>query len=331
MKVLLFASLIATACHSFAGQAADELLAAFQTNLENGRSIEPLCESLNDVDGSVLRDLNQQLNKAWPLVSDRYYTALQSASKQDGGSNQSQIRQLREDFMEVYSMGEAKMKPLLKTISMPAVEKLRKLIAPTPNELVAAGSPELKALRDAALKLGTFRDASLNAEISTTPSNSVQSMRAREREIAESASALPREGLRVLAKNRSTAEKDEIPAEEARGIEECNLWRLYLGLSALELDPKLCDASRDHSKDMAEQQFFAHDSPVKGKTTPWDRAANFDTTSSGENIYMGSTDPHAANLGWFYSPGHHKNMFNAAQKRIGLGRYGRHWTQMFGR
>jgi uncharacterized protein YkwD len=45
---------------------------------------------------------------------------------------------------------------------------------------------------------------------------------------------------------------------------------------------------------------------------------------------MGSSDPHGANMGWFYSPGHHKNMFNAGQVRIGLGCTGSHWTQMFG-
>lgn len=331
MKALIIASLLATACHASAGQAADELLAAFQANLESGESIDALCESLEDTEGAVLRDLNQQLNKAWPVISERYYTALESATKQGGGDNRSQVRTLRDNFMRVYAMGEAKMKPLLKTTSMPAVEKLRKLLAPTPNELIAAGPPELAALRKAALKLGKFRDASLNAEISTTPSDSIESMRTREKELAEAASGLPRDGLKILASNRKTVEKDEVPADEALGIEECNLWRLYLGLSALEIDPKLCDAARDHSKDMAEQKFFAHDSPVKGKTTPWDRASNFNTTASGENIYMGSTNPHGANTGWFYSPGHHKNMFNAAQKRIGLGRFGRHWTQMFGR
>jgi uncharacterized protein YkwD len=35
-------------------------------------------------------------------------------------------------------------------------------------------------------------------------------------------------------------------------------------------------------------------------------------------------------MGWFYSPGHHKNMFSPGQRRIGLGQYGSHWTQMFG-
>lgn len=331
MKALVLASLVATACHAIAGQEADELLAAFQTQLESGGSIDPLCETLDNTEGAVLKDLNQQLNKAWPVISGRYYSALEAATKQRGGDNRAQVRKLRNDFMRVYSMGEDQMKPLLKTISMPTVNELRKLLAPTPDELVAAGPPDLAAFRDAALKLGTFRDAALNAEISTTPSDSVASMRAREKELAEAASGLPRDGLKVLTNNRRIVEKDGVPADEARGIEECNLWRLYLGLKAVEIDPQLCDAARDHSKDMAEKNFFAHESPVKGKTTPMDRASNFGTTASGENIYAGSTNPHGANTGWFYSPGHHKNMFNPGQKRIGLGRFGSHWTQMFGR
>src|SRR5690606_12591062 len=129
------------------------------------------------------------------------------------------------------------------------------------------------------------------------------------------ASQLPKDGLRILEKNRRIAGKDEVPADEAKGVEECNLLRLYVGLDALTLDPKLCDASRDHSKDMAEKGFFAHESPVPGKKSPWDRARNFGTSASGENIYAGSTDPHAANMGWFHSPGHHKNMFGAGHKR----------------
>ena len=335
MKALVLVSLLATTGHALAGQEADELLAAFQGHLESGKPIKAFCESLDDVDGSVLKQVNQQLNKTWPAISERYYSALESASEkgpgEDPGDKRNRIRTLRADFMKVYAMGEGPMKPLLKKTSMPAVNELRKLLAPTADELVKAGPPELAALRDAALKLGTFRDASLNAEISTTPSDSVESMRARERDLAEAASGLPREGLQILARNRKIVEKEEVPADEARGIEECNLWRLYVGLNALVLDPALCDASRDHSKDMSEKKFFAHNSPVKGKSTPWARAANFKTTASGENIYVGSTNPSNANKGWFYSPGHHKNMFNARQQRIGLGRFNKHWTQMFGR
>ncbi|MEM1084016.1 MAG: CAP domain-containing protein [Verrucomicrobiota bacterium] len=335
MRLSVLAFLLTVSVPCLARQESDELLAAFQARLEAGESIEPLCESLEEVESGILKELNQQLGKTWPVISERYYSALQAAAKQGSGGDRqatrSRVRELQEDFMQVYRMGEGPMKPLLKSRSMPAVKELRKLLAPTPDELIAAGPPELAALRDAAHKLARFRDAGLEAEISSIPSDSLESLQAREKELANEASGLPRDGLRILEKNREIAEKDQVPTDEARGIEECNLWRLYVGLNAMVLDPKLCDACRDHSKDMAEKGFFAHNSPVPGKTTPWDRASNFGTTSSGENIYMGSKNPSSANHGWFYSPGHHKNMFNPGQKRIGLGRHNGHWTQMFGR
>jgi uncharacterized protein YkwD len=44
---------------------------------------------------------------------------------------------------------------------------------------------------------------------------------------------------------------------------------------------------------------------------------------------MGYADGNAANLGWFHSPGHHKNMLGN-HRRIGLGVSGQYYTEMFG-
>lgn len=125
----------------------------------------------------------------------------------------------------------------------------------------------------------------------------------------------------------NAALKSEVPRDEYDGILELNHWRIALGLNPLLIDPKLCDAARDHSEDMAKLGFFAHESPVEGKKTPWDRAKNFGTSGRAENIAInGSTS--GANQAWFYSPGHHKNMF-AKHSYVGLGASGRHFTQMF--
>ena len=132
----------------------------------------------------------------------------------------------------------------------------------------------------------------------------------------------------VLAYNARLAEK--IDREEARAILACNLTRNLLGLSALVIDLKLCDACRDHSKDMETLKFFAHESPVPGKRQPWDRAKLFGTTACAENIAMGMHDGKAANEGWFHSPGHHKNMLAADHVRIGMGRSGVYFTEEFG-
>ncbi len=121
----------------------------------------------------------------------------------------------------------------------------------------------------------------------------------------------------------------QLDPEEARCILAMNLTRNLLGLSALMIDLKLCEAARDHSKDMKERNFFSHESPVEGKKTPWDRAKRFGTSASGENIYMGSTNGNDANSAWFHSPGHHKNMLGG-HKRVGVGRQDGHFTQLFG-
>ena len=81
---------------------------------------------------------------------------------------------------------------------------------------------------------------------------------------------------------------------------------------------------------MQSQNFFSHESPVPDKNTPWDRAKLAGTTASGENIYMGSNVSIEAIKAWFLSPGHHKNMLSEGQRRQGLGREAKYWTQMFG-
>ena len=132
----------------------------------------------------------------------------------------------------------------------------------------------------------------------------------------------------TLTANVKTAR--QLNPEEARTILALNLTRNLLGLPVLAIDLRLSVAARDHSKDMLKRKFFAHESPVPGKKTPWDRARRFGTTASGENIALGYHDGIAANLGWFHSPGHHKNMLGA-HTRVGVGRVGSYYTELFGK
>ncbi|MCH7224733.1 CAP domain-containing protein [Haloferula sp. A504] len=112
-----------------------------------------------------------------------------------------------------------------------------------------------------------------------------------------------------------------------------NRERLLLGLQPLRMDEKLSDAARGHSEDMARLGFFAHESPVPGKKTPWDRAkkAGFEGRGTGENIYMGSPEAQAAYDAWFASDGHRFIMHAAGPDTLGVGISGRHWTMMTGR
>ena len=107
------------------------------------------------------------------------------------------------------------------------------------------------------------------------------------------------------------------------------LLAVLVGLSALRLDVKLCDACRGHSKDMVDLGFFSHTSPVAGKESPWQRAALAGTSAGAENIAAGAAEGEDAIRMWWYSPGHHRNMM-AGHRRVGLGRHQSHWTQCFG-
>lgn len=143
------------------------------------------------------------------------------------------------------------------------------------------------------------------------------------------ATPMTKDAIDVMFENEKIAKtmKDPLEAECAKLL---NLRRIRVGMQPLKIDLILGDASRDHSNDMKRLGFFSHTSPVSGKSSPWDRAKNFNTTASGENIAMGYPSPDAVIKGWWYSPGHHRNMMNPRFSRVGHGRVDRHWTQMFG-
>jgi uncharacterized protein YkwD len=110
-----------------------------------------------------------------------------------------------------------------------------------------------------------------------------------------------------------------------------NTYREYLGILPYEIDPRLVQAARDHSQEMVTMKYFAHESPVAGNKTPWDRIGKTGYKGgSGENIYMGSTSGSKAFWAWFDSPGHHQNIASKGSTAMGVGEYGIDWTQDMG-
>ena len=313
----------------------NEIFVRLQAVIENNEGLDDLISDLETLENKELVPLLKEFDQTWPQLRDRYlkdhndFVQTQYSGEAKAEANR-QIRQYRKDFMMVYQLNEAAMKPLLKTKSMPAIKGLKKLIMPSAEQVFATAPATLNQQRKIVLILAKFRDAIVDTAILHDEEKAEEKIISKEKEAISSVAGLPRDGLRIMGDNDKIAAKENVPDDERKGIQEVNEWRLLLGLNALIIDSKLCDASRGHSEDMERHKFFAHESPLAGKKTPWDRAANEGTKASGENIFMGSTLPAAANQGWFYSPGHHKNMFKGSHKQIGLGRYGRHWTQMFG-
>lgn len=317
-----------------AASSGGELLAALQSRIDNNGDFSDVYDAVEDLPDSEVKALYQQVERAWPRLKEKYASNFERIAKESSGKaaeHKNRIRDLRKELAAMKALGDGPMKAALKKRGMPILNELRTLLLPNTKTVLATADDAIKKERRGLLAIAGLRDTLIEVAIIANNETSISQIDALEEKTTRALSGLDRKGLKIMEKNIKIAEKAEVPEPERIGVADANLMRLLAGYDALEIDPKLCASGRDHSKDMATLGFFAHESPVPGKKTPFIRAKNFGTSASGENIYMGSTDPKSANLGWFYSPGHHRNMFNSGHRRIGLGQHNRHWTQLFGR
>ena len=107
--------------------------------------------------------------------------------------------------------------------------------------------------------------------------------------------------------------------------------RVQNGLKELTYNWELGRVARYKSKDMHDNRYFSHTSPVYG--TPFQMMKSFGITyrSAGENIARGQRSPEAVVNAWMNSSGHRANILNASFTQIGVGYVadGNYWTQMF--
>lgn len=318
------------------------LFPAFQqTMLTDEEAAQEAFEPFLELPDEMQQRLQIWLDKEWTKKRRAYQNSLNRSLVSGGGrltSEQLQkIKEDRETLNEIKAMDDLDaIKKELKAKGWPAMESLLKATKRSKSrtsDTRTANPKETARLLEEALRVGDFRYSirKNRGEIAAKPHQDLGvadpdgDATDEEKSIADSI-RMAQANQSVLADNEQI--KDEIPRAEYEGIFEVNEWRIAAGLNALLIDPKLCEAARDHSKDMADLGFFAHDSPVKGKKTPWDRAQKFATTASAENIAINNS-PADSNMAWFYSPGHHKNMFSTKHTHIGLGIHGRHYTQLF--
>ncbi len=218
-------------------------------------------------------------------------------------------------------------KEKIKKIGDPAMAQLTQLL--TIDRASVLNGQGIQAKRRAVLDLAVWSNRAKTGQRSIDTSEIDRQLTQYEEAVAMTALSGDERDRKVMAENAKLART--LDPKEAEGILRLNVIRLKVGLPVQKIDPKLVEASRDHSNDMSSLGFFSHMSPVSGKRTPWDRAKKAGTSASGENIYMGINSAQVAITGWWYSPGHHKNLMKPGNIRVGLGKYQRHWTQMFGR
>jgi len=109
------------------------------------------------------------------------------------------------------------------------------------------------------------------------------------------------------------------------------------GLKPLIWVDELADVARSHSRDMAENNFFSHNSPTSG--SPDDRAKAAGLPGAAENIAAGYPDAQEIFQAWMTSPDHRKNILDPDHRFIGVGYFqkddstdsygGRYCTQNF--
>ncbi|MFO8014024.1 MAG: CAP domain-containing protein [Phycisphaerae bacterium] len=125
--------------------------------------------------------------------------------------------------------------------------------------------------------------------------------------------------------------KSLMSAAEYDNVRAVNHYRELLGILPLEADARLLQSARRHSKEMVDLGYFSHESPKAEHKTFGQRAkrAGYHAACA-ENIADGYPGGEKAFWGWFESPGHHKNMAAEGSTALGVGRWGRKWTQNFG-
>ncbi|MFM7107199.1 MAG: CAP domain-containing protein [Pirellulales bacterium] len=250
------------------------------------------------------------------------------------GDPSAEIAHLRQTIRDVAARPELT-KEMIQEKSDPALARLEELLVVSAGDVLAA-KPDLVGQRAELLLLAEWaeRAAVLLPEKEQgklpplpTPAAISAQLDATDELAAILAAPLAPADRQVLTANAAAAR--ELDPEEARGVQRLNQIRILVGLSAQAIDPGLVKACRVHSEDMCARGFFAHESPVAGRETPWKRAQAAGTSAGAENIAAGTESGAGAIQMWWHSPGHHKNMLGD-HKRTGLGRYERHWTQLFG-
>ncbi len=291
--------------------------------------IDQVIDQARPIRQGVLSVVEQDFQKALPAYKQAFKQAsdgilLQRETKE----TREKIKMMRADVLALQKLDDAALKSKVHTIGDPARAFLREHYSIS-RDMVFQKTPALKPEREKLLVLADCR-AQLRHALAVNDGRDYGSARLEQEEAAliGRAPTFDKEILRIMEGNQKLAA--QVPAEEAEGVRLTNELRAMLGLTALVLDPRLCEAARGHSKDMAERGFFAHESPVPGKKTPWDRARLAGTSASAENIFAGSPKPQAAIDAWWGSPGHHRNMLNPGHHRMGMGVHAGRWTQMFG-
>lgn len=113
--------------------------------------------------------------------------------------------------------------------------------------------------------------------------------------------------------------------------------RAFGPAAPLNWNAELAQAALNHSRDMAEQDYFSHRAPDGSMVSDRASRAGYRWQRIGENIAAGQGSAQQVVAGWLASPGHCVNIMNADFAEMGAAyavdkgsAAGSYWTQVFG-
>lgn len=115
-----------------------------------------------------------------------------------------------------------------------------------------------------------------------------------------------------------SSECETLNREACEVLLAVNQERAKQGLPALRASKKCQAEAQAHAQDMAQRNFFAHDSPTE---TTSQRFARFGLSGAawGENIAAGYRTSADVMTGWMNSSGHRANILNGSFRAMGVG------------
>lgn len=117
--------------------------------------------------------------------------------------------------------------------------------------------------------------------------------------------------------------------QEKQILDITNAIRSRHELQLLEWDEKTAEVAYAHSKDMAIEDYFSHESEKYGDLSERLKAAEILYEVAGENIAANYTDAPAVVEGWLNSESHREALLNEDFSHLGVGVYQKHYTQNF--
>jgi uncharacterized protein YkwD len=124
--------------------------------------------------------------------------------------------------------------------------------------------------------------------------------------------------------------------ERSQGA-NCGVLGYFPPVPALTFEERLRCSARNHSWDMAAEDYFDHTNLLGESSADRIERAGYAWKAAGENIAAGQPTPAEVVESWMGSDGHCQNVMGAVFSELGVGYYfdptalyGHYWTQNFG-